>query len=1032
MKNTSKFWGIIAFTALTACLALGLALASCTNPTGNTPTTYTVTFDANGGDGTAPSPQKAEAGSGITIPNEGSLSKTGYTFGGWNTDPNGTGTNYSAGSPFAPTGDITLYANWYDPNATFYTVTFNINGGDGAVPSQQKVQAGSGITIPDGSGLSKTGYIFGGWNTDPNGTGYNYSAGYSYTPTGDSTLYARWYDANATLYTVTFNANGGNGTPPSEQIAQAGYNITIPDGSGLTKTGYTFGGWNTDPNGTGINYQNGESFTPTGDSTLYARWYDANATLYTVTFNANGGDGTPPSEQRAQDGYSITIPDGSGLTRTGYTFGGWNTNGYGTGINYQSGESFTPASDSTLYARWDAIYYTVTFAANDGVGTLPSEQTVQAGYSITIPDGSELWRTGFTFGGWNTDPNGTGINYQNGESFTPTGDNTLYARWYDASATHYIVTFNANDGDGTPPSDQTAQAGDSITIPDGSGLTRTGYAFGGWNTDRYGTGANFQSGEPFTPDSDITLYAKWDVVYYTVTFNANSGDGTPPSEQTVQASYSITIPYGSGLWRTGYTFGGWNTNDAGTGTNYQIEEPFTPDSDITLYAKWDAITYTVTFNANSGDGTPPSEQTVQAGYSITIPDGSGLSRTNYTFGGWNTDPYGTGTNYQYDESFTPDSDITLYAKWDAIYYTVTFAANSGDGTPPSEQIVQAGYSTTLPDGNYLTKSNYTFGGWNTDESGTGDNYQSGESFTPDNDITLYAKWDVITHTVSPDRIEYYWVNEHGSLVTTSNGAATVLQGETLTIAPEGSGYVVKYWYLDGVNTGQSGNTYTFSSRTTGKHTVSLFVEKDSKLYNTTITIMVGTVQQFTVSFNANNATSGTAPSAITVNAGSSITLPDQGSLSRTGYTFGGWSTSGGGTNYNAGASYTVNSNTILYANWISGTAANGTEANPISLTVDTWTNGSITSTASGSAVWYSFYAYSGTTYYIVWNDTDNSGGTLDVRVAAYYSSGSNIFDVDNPSSNTRSFTASSTGTVKIKVYPFSSGGTGTFAVGYYY
>jgi len=82
------------------------------------------------------------------------------------------------------------------------------------------------------------------------------------------------------------------------------------------------------------------------------------------------------------------------------------------------------------------------------------------------------------------------------------------------------------------------------------------------------------------------------------------------------------------------------------------------------------------------------------------------------------------------------------------------------------------------------------------------------------------------------------VDQHDSLVTTSNGAASITSGSILTITAQGTGYVVKQWYVNGVNTGQSGNTYNFSITTTGKHTVDLFLEKDGKLYNTSITITV--------------------------------------------------------------------------------------------------------------------------------------------------------------------------------------------------
>ncbi|MDR1802745.1 MAG: InlB B-repeat-containing protein, partial [Treponema sp.] len=72
-----------------------------------------------------------------------------------------------------------------------------------------------------------------------------------------------------TNYTVTFNANGGTPAPPTQTV-RAGSNVTLP--SGLTRSGYTFGGWNTRADSTGTNRAAGTSFTPTGNITLYARW----------------------------------------------------------------------------------------------------------------------------------------------------------------------------------------------------------------------------------------------------------------------------------------------------------------------------------------------------------------------------------------------------------------------------------------------------------------------------------------------------------------------------------------------------------------------------------------------------------------------------------------------------------------------------------------------------------------------------------------------------------------------------------------
>ena len=111
------------------------------------------------------------------------------------------------------------------PEPTRYTVTFDVNGASGgSVDSAKIVNAGSSITLPDGSGLSKTGagssitipsgsgltkieYTFGGWNTNASGEGTNYDAGSSYKPTGNITLYAKW---NAVKFEVVFNNLSGN------------------------------------------------------------------------------------------------------------------------------------------------------------------------------------------------------------------------------------------------------------------------------------------------------------------------------------------------------------------------------------------------------------------------------------------------------------------------------------------------------------------------------------------------------------------------------------------------------------------------------------------------------------------------------------------------------------------------------------------------------------------------------------------------------------------------------------------------------
>jgi uncharacterized protein (TIGR02145 family) len=79
---------------------------------------------------------------------------------------------------------------------------------------------------------------------------------------------------------------------------------------------------------------------------------------------------------------------------------------------------------------------------------------------------------------------------------------------------------------------------------------------------------------------------------------------------------------------------------------------------------------------------------------------------------------------------------------------------------------------------------------------------------------------------------------------------------------------------------------------------------------------------------------------------------------------------------------------------------------------------------------YSMAVTSGLRYRVYWGDTDNGGGSADVGVGAYYSNGSEIFKGGYSSSNSQQFTADSSGTVEIRVYPLSSGNTGTFTIGF--
>ena len=109
----------------------------------------------------------------------------GYSFSGWNTAANGSGTAYPDGAIYPFTTNATLYAQW---TRNLYTVTFNANGGSGTMTAETD-NAPTALTL---NAYTLTGYSFSGWNTAANGLGTAYPDGAIYLFTTNATLYAQW------------------------------------------------------------------------------------------------------------------------------------------------------------------------------------------------------------------------------------------------------------------------------------------------------------------------------------------------------------------------------------------------------------------------------------------------------------------------------------------------------------------------------------------------------------------------------------------------------------------------------------------------------------------------------------------------------------------------------------------------------------------------------------------------------------------------------------------------------------------------
>lgn len=161
-------------------------------------TTYTVSYNANGGSG-APGNQTKKYATALTLSTT-KPTRTGYTFSKWNTKADGTGTSYASGASYTGNAALTLYAIW-TPNT--YTVTFKANGGTGADTTQTKTY-GSDITL-DPNTFTRDKYSFTGWNTKADGTGTAYADEASYASNAALTLYAQWIKNNIPVFV---NDNG--------------------------------------------------------------------------------------------------------------------------------------------------------------------------------------------------------------------------------------------------------------------------------------------------------------------------------------------------------------------------------------------------------------------------------------------------------------------------------------------------------------------------------------------------------------------------------------------------------------------------------------------------------------------------------------------------------------------------------------------------------------------------------------------------------------------------------------------------------
>ena len=612
----------------------------------------TVTWNING----TVSTENYRFGESIEAP---TAKRTGYNFSGW--------------SPLVPStmpdSDLNFTATWTPKQ---YEVSFDGTGGSN--PDDKTVTYDStygGLPTP-----TRTGYSFDGWFTSESG-GTEVKETTKVEITSAQTLYAHWA---ANDYTVSFNINTGSGTAPGAISVTFDDEYTNLPGSDPVKTGYTFTGWYTAASG-GSKITNTTRVSNANDHTLYAQWA---AKTYEVVFDPNGGTGSMDNQIHSYD-QSLSLSPNV-FTKTGHSFNGWNTISDGSGTAYadtSSVKNLATEGSITLYAQWKVKQYTISFNSNSGSAV--SSVTHNYGTSVSAP--AAPTRTGYTFGAWQRD----GVDYT--FSTMPAENITLTARWNPVNySITYVVDGGTNHMDN--PSSYNIESG-NITL--GEVSDKAGYSFEGWYKEAVFTnkvaGIAIAAGET----GEKTFYAKWTPNTYTVIFDKNTGDGTINVSQSFTYDEAEKALTANTFARDGYSFAGWSTNSDGTGISYtdkQLVRNLAESGSVNLYAKWSAMTYSITYQFNGGtQGTAnPSSYTVNSN-DITLNDPSRAG--GYGFMGWFDNAGLTGSNIT---TITKGSigDKTLYAKWGfAGTFTVTNNINNtftitrtGNGTSDAQNVGQ--------------------------------------------------------------------------------------------------------------------------------------------------------------------------------------------------------------------------------------------------------------------------------------------------------------------------------------------------------
>lgn len=556
---------------------------------------------------------------------------------------------------------------------------------------------------------------------------------------------------------VSFNSQGA-GTYASQTYLAGG---SIADPGTPSRSGYTFTGWWTGSTSGSKILSFPYSPVGTGNFTLYAQW---TADSHTLHFSVDGGSAV--SDKTFYSDGSVDVSDTT--TKSGFTFLGWFTS---TSSTTAVTSPYTPGvyTDVTLYAKWQAIEYSVTYYTNKSGSDSSVSATGVYTVGTTLTQPATPSNQGYSFAGWfDARSSGNGANFSTAQ--TGTGALTYYAQW-----TPYRVQFQYSGGGSTGIADA---YGPVASMPDGSSLTHpAGQHFTGWACPA--NGSVYSTGSAFVPTGNVVCVAVFSLDgSKTVTFNSNYPNNSLSASTATQTGTTSATLASSTFAITGYTLISWNEAALGDGISHSLTSSHDFLSDLTLYAQWSPTNYDVTFNPNySGAPSIPN-----GSYTVVSPASRPTqpTRAGYTFAGWHTSAnveINWGSNGTYQPSGT--GTLALHAEWIRNDATVTFHSNyPGTGSQDTHQQTSNAFGVPL-DAPTFTLAGYTFVKWERVSVGSGIYMASTDTYDFGANLNLYAVWAARTYSVT-------FLGQQPTSPTSSSG--TYQTDGLVTLASDPGGY----------------------------------------------------------------------------------------------------------------------------------------------------------------------------------------------------------------------------------------------------